>query len=89
MNELAKRIPFTFLYHLSGETKHSLLHENTTLNLCVESHTKYRNGEPGKTKQCCYVNTKGSKDYTTLTALLEANPDIAALAEQHYGEANA
>jgi hypothetical protein len=88
MNDLAKRIPFTFLLHLNGEKKHSVLHENQRLNLRVEKHTKYRNGEPGKVKSYCYVNTKGSKAYETLIELLEANPDLAALAEQAYGGIN-
>jgi len=71
--ELDILINWEFQSHYSGTKEHGLLHtaEYKGIPIRRETHTKYKNGIPGKS-ETIYWTPKDKKNYKTLEALLKA-----------------
>lgn len=82
--DLAKRIPFKMVCHMSGEREHVLEYINEPLNLACVIVTPYRHGIPGKRVNTFCINERKAKGYKTLAALLEANPQVTCKAVLLY-----
>ena len=66
-------IDWKFDTHYATEKEHGLLHtaEYKGVPIRRETHTKYRDGKPGKS-ETIYWTPKDKKNYKTLEALLKA-----------------
>lgn len=71
MNKLDKLIKWQFESHINMTKEHALMEVSTYKNIPIrrETHTKYRNGKPGKS-EVIYWTPKNPKNYNTLEELL-------------------
>lgn len=84
MAELAARIPFELISHVSLEKEHLLMYRNDALNINYEIATKMKNDDPGRSTRCFYVVKRHSKNYPSLAELFEKHPEVRGLAESLY-----
>ncbi|WP_409229079.1 hypothetical protein [Gudongella sp. SC589] len=71
MNKLDKLIKWQFESHINMTNEHALMEVSTYKNIPIrrETHTKYRNGNPGKS-EVIYWTPENPKNYNTLEELL-------------------
>ncbi len=77
LEELARRVPFRMLCHMSGEREHLLSYLNEPLGVGCVIVTPYQRGQPGKERRTFALNMRKAKGYPTLAALMAAEPGIA------------
>ena len=86
LRELAGRVPFVLVRHISYHTAHHMDYLNEPLNLAWVVRTPYRRGRPGVANKYFAVNARGAVSYATLAALLGDDAALAARAAVLYPE---
>ena len=84
LEEVARRVPFRMLCHMSGEREHLLSYLNEPLGVGCVIVTPYHRGQPGKERRTFALNMRKAKGYPTLAALMAAEPGIALRAAALY-----